>query len=152
MKPICDALLVAKVVRGYSYVCGSNTKPVTTVIALERLWHRTQERIQSSRATFQAAKIECLRFVRQGFQPKDRVIQPFQWNKSYCQRIDCSCCCGSSKGFPMEFRIAELRKSAVNNRKSSFKDDRNRDWLSSGNVEELKKPLNFKRTLPLVLA
>ena len=45
----------------------------------------------------------------------------------------------------MEFRIAdfrlliaELRKSAVNNRKSSFKDDRNRDWLSSGNVEELK--------------
>jgi hypothetical protein len=45
----------------------------------------------------------------------------------------------------MEFRIAdfrlliaELRKSAVNNQKSSFKDDRNRDWLSTGNVEELK--------------
>ena len=45
----------------------------------------------------------------------------------------------------MEFRIAdlrlliaELRKSAVNNRKSSFKDDRNRDWHSTGNVEELK--------------
>ena len=59
----------------------------------------------------------------------------------------------------MEFRIAdfrlliaELHKSAVNNRKSSFKDDRNLDWHSSGNVEELKKPLNFKRTLPLVLA
>jgi len=34
--------------------------------------------------------------------------------------------------------IAELRKSAVNNRKSSFKDDRNRDWLSNRNVEELK--------------
>ena len=53
----------------------------------------------------------------------------------------------------MEFRIvdfrlliAELRKSAVNNRKSSFKDDRNRDWHSTGNVEELKMPLNFKRT------
>ena len=34
--------------------------------------------------------------------------------------------------------IAELRKSAINNRISSFKADRNRDWLSSGNVEELK--------------
>ena len=51
----------------------------------------------------------------------------------------------------MEFRIAdfrlliaELRKSAVNNRKSSFKDDRNRDWLSSGNVEELKNALQLQ--------
>jgi len=51
----------------------------------------------------------------------------------------------------MEFRIAdfrlliaELRKSAVNNRKSSFKDDRNRDWLSSGNVEELKNDPQFQ--------
>jgi hypothetical protein len=103
------------------------------------------------RATFQAAKIECLRFVRQGFQPKDRVIQPFQWNKPYSQRIDCTCCCGSSQGFPMEFRIAdfrlliaELRKSAVNNQKSSFKDDRNRDWLSTGNVEELKNAPQFQ--------
>ncbi|MDB4745763.1 hypothetical protein OAG52_01225, partial [Verrucomicrobia bacterium] len=53
--------------------------------------------------------------------------------------------------FPMEFRIAdfrlliaELRKSAVNNRKSSFKDDRNRDWLSTGNVEELKNAPQFQ--------
>ena len=45
----------------------------------------------------------------------------------------------------MEFRIAdfrlliaELRKSAVNNRESSFKDDRNRNWLFTKNVEELK--------------
>jgi len=51
----------------------------------------------------------------------------------------------------MEFRIAdlrlliaELRKSAVNNRKSSFKDDRNRDWLSTGNVEELKNAPQFQ--------
>ena len=49
------------------------------------------------------------------------------------------------EGFTMEFRIkgfrlliAELRKSAINNRKSSFKDDRHRDWLSTGNVEEPK--------------
>jgi hypothetical protein len=51
----------------------------------------------------------------------------------------------------MEFRIvdfrlliAELRKSAVNNRKSSFKDDRNLDWHSSGNVEELKNAPQFQ--------
>ena len=51
----------------------------------------------------------------------------------------------------MEFRIAdlrlliaELRKTAVNNRKSSFEDDRNRDWLSTGNVEELKNAPQFQ--------
>jgi hypothetical protein len=56
----------------------------------------------------------------------------------------------------MEFRIAdlllliaELRESAVNNRKSSFKDDRNRDWLSTGNVEELKNAPQFQ-THPIV--
>ena len=45
----------------------------------------------------------------------------------------------------MEFRIADFRlmiaellNSTINNRKSSFKDDRNRDWPSTGNVEELK--------------
>jgi hypothetical protein len=36
MKPICDVLLIANVVRGYSYVCGSNTKPARTVFAVER--------------------------------------------------------------------------------------------------------------------
>ena len=32
--------------------------------------------------------------------------------------------------------IAKLRKSAINNRKSSIKDDHNRDCLSTGFVEE----------------
>ena len=55
------------------------------------------------------------------------------------------------KGFTMEFRIAnirlliaELQKSAINNRISSFKDDRNHDWLSTGNVEELKNAPQFQ--------
>ena len=43
--------------------------------------------------------------------------------------------------------VAELRKSAINNQKSSFKDDCNRNWPSYGNVEELKILLNYKRTL-----
>ena len=42
-----------------------------------------------------------------------------------------------------------LRKSAINNRKSSIKDDRNRDWLSTGNMEELKNAL-LLQTHPLV--
>jgi hypothetical protein len=39
MKPICDALLIAKIVYGYSYFCVSNTTPATRVFAEERLWH-----------------------------------------------------------------------------------------------------------------
>jgi hypothetical protein len=36
--------LIAYVVRGYSYVCGSSLKPATTVFAVERLWHpKTEE-------------------------------------------------------------------------------------------------------------
>jgi hypothetical protein len=45
------------------------------------------------------------------------------------------------KGITIEFRIADLRlliveprKSAINNRKSSFKADCNRDWLFTGTV------------------
>jgi hypothetical protein len=43
MKPIRDALLVAKVVRSYSYVCRSNSKPAITVFAVERLWYSKTE-------------------------------------------------------------------------------------------------------------
>ena len=41
-----------------------------------------------------------------------------------------------SESGAMELRIAELRKSAINNRKSSIKDDDNRDCLSAGNGEK----------------
>jgi hypothetical protein len=43
MKPICDALLVAKVVRSYYYVCRSDRKPAITVFAVERLWYSKTE-------------------------------------------------------------------------------------------------------------
>ena len=53
----------------------------------------------------------------------------------------------------MEFRIAiirlliaELQKSAINNRKSSFKDNRNHDWHSTGTVEYLKNAPQSQRT------
>ena len=78
MKPIRDALLVAKVIRSYSNVCGSNTKPATTVFAVERLWYpNTGENSMfasdpSGRQDWMPGwrRPEDLPFVRPGFQPE----------------------------------------------------------------------------------
>lgn len=45
------------------------------------------------------------------------------------------------KDITMEFRIADIRLLIAALRKSSIKDDRNRDWRSTGNVEEPKNAL-----------
>ena len=73
----CGFFLIAYVIRGYFYVCGSTLKPGTTVFAVERLWHpKTGENsmFASDLSGHQdwmlgLRRPEGLRFVRQGFQP-----------------------------------------------------------------------------------
>ena len=133
-------ILDAKVVRCYCSVCGANSDSGICNGATGPSEDSSEFNV--CERPFRPRRLNACALCGRAFSPKTGLFNLFSGTSPTVRGLTAPVAVDLRTGFRL--LIAELRKSAVNNRKSSFKDGRNRDWLSTGNVEELKNAPQFQ--------